>query len=1304
MAKVPNSSHSEAHSQNTTAPKGSHSATASTKPNTTPSGAIWGGQAARHEDAQAQTFRLQQVEQMRRELALRQQQLTSNDFPADFSASAVSSRAMTQSPQKTPIISNEEPESGIYAMFGIENELDTAVPPTFPTQPTSSTPSPLVDTTAQLNQILDDKPEELGLFELFFGAEETPSTQVQTTRNQAKSLELHQCEFATTIESVTQPTSPDSEPKSTSDTTVQVQDIASVQDSQEVHETALITEITENIPVTQLTDSEINATYAVDQGAVDTTKTLSVPTQVASTADLIKAATSRDSADYNADFAALLADNRFNHATIAAPTNVPAPVKSLLTNNTDKYEEEVKEINIEERIQELTKRKTVFAPPIPQDATHSELASTSAFAHINALTAHLSSAEIAQYQLNTDQEIEDTVAQLQAHQSLHDQLITTQESIVDPDFIYSQESIEAATPMMAQYLKIKSEHRDKIMFFRMGDFYEFFFDDAVLTARELSIAVSTRQSHMGKTVPMSGIPYHAYESYAAKLVSKGYSIAICEQISDPKAKGLTERGIVRIITPGTLSQENYLPARESRPLVAIYTNLVQYAVALLDVSSGYLEVSILDNFDAFANRVSQYNPAEILLCQAELQHNELVERFNFKPVSEELFSYRFAIEQIRAIFGREQANELSEQRHVVAVVGALLAYVQQTQMITPTHIQPLKFAHEENLVVMDTATINNLELFKSNTGNRHTSFVEVLDKCNTSMGARLFRRWVRHPTRDQQQLENRLDQVTILLEQEPARKQLQSYLKVIGDIERIVARISLDNCSPRDLGELRNYLLVIPHINRCIIERQLKLELLQTLEPIRNLLLAALEDKQPLFLRDGNVIRSSFNAQLAELRDIHTNIMDRLEELEMQEIEATGIETLTVKKTNMGEIYINIPTGNSANLARIPGYYQHRQTLKNATRYTTPAIRSLEQNYATAELQIASLERELFMQILQALRTELPYLQNLAMQIARLDVFCSFAQLAHEHNYVRPTYNRDHQLEIINGRHPVIELILDQPFIANSSHSNLERSLAIITGPNMGGKSTYMRQNALISLMALIGSYVPASSANIPLFDKVLTRIGASDDLASGKSTFMVEMTEMAHILESATPDSLLLIDEIGRGTSTYDGLSLAWATAQYLAQDIKALTFFSTHYFEMTELAEQLPNVYNLCATAIEHDNNISFLHEIIEGTANHSYGIAVAKLAGVPQQVLHIASTIMDKLHTSATAEYPSQGQTPSITPPSAALKVVDTTSLKTSPALAPEQETVLDTLRKVNPNELTPIRALELLDNLQRLLQGK
>lgn len=1293
MAKSPSFSDKQTTSSSSTSPRKRGSTSANSTNNAMTSGAILGSKAALQDDSQAQAFRQQQVEQMRREFALRQQQLTSNDFPSDFPVSAVSSPIMTQSPQTTaPLTKASEPESGIYAMFGIEDEPDTAVAATpTPVQTEPTTPTPLVSQPeTPVIATPSDEDEEPGLFDLFFGADEENDTPtVHTSHHQQEKLDLHKLGFVSsnTAEADTLSTN--------------IEALA-----QDVHAFAESVTTSQAATDTQATRAETAAESPNPTPEYTSEVIEDVPTTpTTSTYDLIRATTSPDSADYNADFAALLADDRFMDALLPPSKEQEQPQVELLEINDDDPEDE--EIDIEERLQELAEIK----PTLPQVTlpevtvtSNSDVAYTSGFAQINALTAHLSNEEIAQYQLNTDQEIEDTVAQLQAHQSLHDQLITTQESVEDPDFVYSQESIDAATPMMSQYLKIKAEHRDKILFFRMGDFYEFFFDDAVLTARELSIAVSTRQSHMGKTVPMSGIPYHAYESYAAKLVSKGYSIAICEQTSDPKAKGLTERGIVRIITPGTLSQESYLPARESRPLVAIYTNLVQYAVALLDVSSGYLEVSVLDNFDAFSSRVQQYNPAEILLCQPELQHSELVERFNFHQVSEDLFTYRLAMEQIRAIFGREQARELSEQRHVVAVVGALIAYVQQTQMITPTHIQPLKFAHEENLVVMDNATINNLELFKSNTGNRQTSFVEVLDKCNTSMGARLFRRWVRHPTRDQQQLENRLDQVTILLEQEQARKQLQNCLKVIGDIERIVARISLDNCSPRDLGELRNYLLVVPHINRCIVEKNLNLELLHTLEPIRNLLLAALEDKQPLFLRDGNVIRSSFNAQLAELRDIHNNIMDRLEEIEMQEINATGIETLTVKKTNMGEIYINIPTGNSANLARIPGHYQHRQTLKNATRYTTPAIRTLEQNYATAELQIASLEKELFLQILQALRTELPYLQNLAMQIARLDVFCSFAQLAHENNYVRPTYNREHQLEIIEGRHPVIELILDQPFIANSSTANLERSLAIITGPNMGGKSTYMRQNALISLMALIGSYVPASSANIPLFDKVLTRIGASDDLASGKSTFMVEMAEMAHILESATPDSLLLIDEIGRGTSTYDGLSLAWATAQYLAQEVKALTFFSTHYFEMTELAQQLPNVYNLCATAIEHDNNISFLHEIIEGTANRSYGIAVAKLAGVPGEVLHIASAIMDKLHASAAQATTADGGTPSIAPATPALGVVDTSEFKAAPALAPEEESVLETLRKVNPNELTPIRALELLDNLQRMLMHK
>lgn len=917
--------------------------------------------------------------------------------------------------------------------------------------------------------------------------------------------------------------------------------------------------------------------------------------------------------------------------------------------------------------------------------------SESSFTAIKELTAHVQASTLESLQQQFKEDFSNNQTKYTAQTSNQQQLLEGMANYESPDFIYSEESINAASPMMKQYLQLKSQHRDKILFFRMGDFYEFFFDDAALVAKELSLTVSSRQQHMGVTIPMAGMPYHAYEAYAAKLVNRGYSIAIAEQIGDPKAKGLTEREVVRIFTPGTLSEESYLPARDSKPLVAIDTDYQRYVVALLDVSSGFLEVSSLDNYQDFLNRIQQYNPAEIIYTNRSLIENPIFTKYHCSFVDSSYFTGRSPLDNIKAAYNKQEVQRFQEQRQLIPATGALIRYVVQTQMVTPKHLQSPHFAHENDLVLLDSATVNNLELFTTNSGSRATSFVEVLDACSSTMGARLFRRWVRQPIRNQVQLEKRLDYVQTFLEHATARSRIINYLKGLGDIERIVARISLNNVSPKDLGELRNNLMLIPYINAVFKENNLNVASLVELEPLRDLLLASLEDKQPLFLREGNVIRSTFNKQLADLRNIRDNVVQVLAQIEESEREATGIDSLKVQMSTLqSEMYINVPTGKAENLERIPDHYIHKQTLKNSIRFTTPELRKLQMQFQQADVQIVELEKSIFTSIIEALKIELPYIQNLANQLARLDVYVSLAQLAFENNYVRPTFNKEQVLTIKQGRHPVIEKLITTPFIANDTNANQAETLQLITGPNMGGKSTYMRQNALIVLMAMIGSYVPAQAANVHLFDKILTRIGASDDISTGKSTFMVEMSEMAYILDNATPDSLLLIDEIGRGTSTFDGLSLAWGCAQYIAQKINAITFFSTHYFELTALAEQLSNVINLYVSAIEYNEQISFLHEIKVGTASKSYGLAVAKLAGVPNQVLQIARSQLQHL----SQQKSHQGEQK--------LSVVEIQDLPVTAALSSQQQQALDLLQQANLNELTPIASLGLLERIQLLLK--
>lgn len=983
---------------------------------------------------------------------------------------------------------------------------------------------------------------------------------------------------------------------------------------------------------------------------------------------------------------------------------------------------------------------TTANKPLTED-TNTARDSALALESINKLLANLDQEQVKADLEAKTRDLKVGLAALQAEKTKSQTLLFNINNYQQPQVLFSDESFASATPMMKQWLEIKKDNPEYVLFFRMGDFYEFFFEDAVIASKTVDISITTRQEHMGYPIPMAGVPYHSYQGYAEKMVKAGIPIAIVEQVSDPKAKGLTERAVIRVCTPGTLSDSGFLPERESRPLVAICSNLAHYAIALCDVSTGYVEVSVVDNHNDLVSRLEQVNPAEILCSDERLLTNNLRKNTFCRTLEPEYFAEGRARAQVRSIYDKEELAKLERYAQATNAVGALLAYVVETQKVTPSHLQPIQFVQDGELCFIDAATVTNLEIYRSLGGQKATSLVNALDNCCTLMGGRLLRSWIRQPTRNLGVLQKRLDTVEELLNNNQARLAIRDLLSQVGDIERIIGRISLGNASPKDLGDLRNNLVIIPDLNNTIARYELtSISFLEPLEPLKVLLAGALQDQQPLTLNNGGVIRAGYNQLLDEYRSTKDNIEQLLRDIERRERANTGIDALSVKMMQTtSDIFIQIPPAAFEN-AVIPAHYIMRQSLKTAKRFTTAELQDLQHKFINSETAILDLERKLFDELVQTIRKVLPAVQSVAKAISQLDLLGNFAQLAYDYDYTRPEFNQEHVLKIDQGRHPVIEKLVS-PFISNDTDLYASQSLAIITGPNMGGKSTYMRQNAIIALMALMGAFVPAKYANIPLFDKILTRIGASDDISTGKSTFMVEMSEMAYILKNATADSLLLIDEVGRGTSTFDGMSLAWACAQWIAQQTNALTLFSTHYFELVELANQLDNVINLYVNAIDHDGEISFLHEIKSGYATSSYGLAVAKLAGVPAEVLAIAQSQLNALTTAANAQaeqaaltqkddadkqaaqtgqtlepvdQPAQARTsqqvaasvPASRPTSFTCghQLQVQTPVVVPASVSPQQEQVLELLETIDVEELTARRALDLMFELKDMLKKK
>ncbi|NHO87009.1 DNA mismatch repair protein MutS [Pseudoteredinibacter isoporae] len=882
--------------------------------------------------------------------------------------------------------------------------------------------------------------------------------------------------------------------------------------------------------------------------------------------------------------------------------------------------------------------------------------------------------------------------------------------------------------MMQQYLKIKAEHPNELVFYRMGDFYELFYDDAKKAARLLDVTLTARGKSGGDPIPMAGIPFHAADNYLAKIVRAGESVAICEQIGDPAtSKGPVERKVVRIVTPGTISDEALLDGSQDNLLVAIHAEPSEdrsefhYGIAALDIGAGRFWVLQVDGDDALQGEIQRLNPAELLVAE-ELADNPM---WSQRPGLRRRAPWEFELETAERLLNQQfETKDLSgfgcsHLPLAIAAAGCLFAYAQETQRTALPHIRSIRAEDRDQAVAMDASTRKNLELDCNLNGEQDNTLYEVFNQTGTAMGGRLLRRWLHRPLRDLETLQQRQEAIAQL--QDGYRYELlQQQLKNIGDLERILGRVALRSARPRDLSRLLSSLACYPQIQQQLSELNApRLKSLATqiseFPELLDLLNKAIVENPPVVIRDGGVIAEGYDAELDELRNISNNAGQFLIDLETQERERTGIATLKVGYNRVHGYFIEI---SKAQAESAPAEYIRRQTLKNAERFITPELKEFEDKALSAKSRALSREKALYEELVEIINQDLLTLQDSAAAVAELDVLNNLAERADQLSLVRPTLKEESGIEIEQGRHPVVEQVLDGPFVPNDVNFHNERRMLIVTGPNMGGKSTYMRQTALIVLLAQIGSFVPAQSANIGLVDKIFTRIGSSDDLAGGRSTFMVEMTETANILHNATEHSLVLMDEIGRGTSTFDGLSLAWACAQHLASMVRAFTLFATHYFEVTQLPETLNSVANVHLSATEHNDNIIFLHNIEEGPASQSYGIQVAKLAGIPAAVLNEAKAQLaaleadsnHQLQTAVADNAPTDVKVEENSGIDSVNLVTEAIPAETNNAVDPNplqsdmfasSHAAVDALSNLNPDDLSPRQALEALYRLKSMV---
>lgn len=879
--------------------------------------------------------------------------------------------------------------------------------------------------------------------------------------------------------------------------------------------------------------------------------------------------------------------------------------------------------------------------------------------------------------------------------------------------------LDQRTPMMQQYLRIKAQHPNELVFYRMGDFYELFFDDARTAARVLDVTLTARGKTAGEPIPMAGVPYHAAEAYLAKLVRQGISVAICEQIGDPAtSKGPVDRKVVRVVTPGTVSDEALLESGRDNLLVSLAIVAEAFGIATLDMGSGRFTVLEVHSEPALLAELERLRPAELLLPETfSLPGVASVRSVRKRPDWE--FDCDTGRRLLTSHFGTKDLVGFGcdDMEAGIAAAAALYNYAKETQRTSLTHLSAPIIEHLDETVAMDSATRKNLELDANLLGQEDNTLYAVLNTTTTAMGSRLLRRWLHRPLRNLEKLHARQNAIAALLENY-AFESCRKLLKQIGDMERILGRVALRSARPRDLSRLGASLAVLPQLQPLL--SQIDVPHIKSLAKavsdypeLVHLLQTALVENPPVVIREGGVIADGYDAELDELRNLSSNAGEFLLQLEARERERTGIHTLKVGYNRIHGYFIEISRGQADNA---PADYQRRQTLKNAERFITPELKVFEDKALSARSRALAREKGLYDELVERINEDLRALQDTADAVSELDVLTTLAERADQLNYCRPELAHEPGIHIQEGRHPVVERVLDAPFVPNNLELDASRRMLIITGPNMGGKSTYMRQTALIVLLAQIGSFVPASHCRIGLVDRIFTRIGSSDDLAGGRSTFMVEMTETANILNNATASSLVLMDEVGRGTSTYDGLSLAWACAEHLARQVAAFTLFATHYFEITALPEAIPEMANVHLDATEHHDNIVFLHNIRLGPASKSYGLQVAKLAGIPAVVLESAKQQLANLERSGSKltrhQADSDLRVGSVVSEPQKVGEIQTTLPKHNRSasgaqqadlFAPTRPSVVEEqLRNLSLDNLTPLSALQTLYDLKELLK--
>jgi DNA mismatch repair protein MutS len=861
------------------------------------------------------------------------------------------------------------------------------------------------------------------------------------------------------------------------------------------------------------------------------------------------------------------------------------------------------------------------------------------------------------------------------------------------------------TPMMEQYFSIKEKHPTEILFFRMGDFYEMFYEDAILASKELEIALTARASGNKEKAPMCGVPFHSAQGYIVRLIKKGYRVAICEQTELPqKGKTLVNREVVRIITPGTLNDEQLWVSESNQFLCALHIGLEGVGLSAVDITTGEwyaTRTSFIDDADhhALLAEIYKYRPVEILISNENKAAGPITEKLTQYMPTLRLTPWVELIEtEAMKIFEKKpelltRGEEEFQEPLAIKSSAMLLDYLFETQKMTLSHLKPISFYHLRQLLRLDATTRKNLELTETlRDGSTRGSLFWVLNRTKTAMGARLLKQWIEQPLLDLDQIKARQNMINGLISNYSRMLQLKDSLKDVYDYERLLGKLGYGNFSPKDFASLRRSFAPLPQIRALLLEHPeenllIMGETLDDLSDLWTLIQSAISDDPPFLIKDGGVIRQGYSPELDEIRSLVNNSQAWLIEFEAQERERTGIKSLKVKFNKVFGYYIEIT---KSNLANVPLDYHRKQTLVNAERFITPELNQMEDQILGAEERALRLEQSLIKTLQEELSKSIPRIQKTASQVARLDSVISLATVAREGQYVRPEIKKSGDLRIENGRHPVIEKIIGKSdFIANHTLLNQEdHRMLILTGPNMAGKSTYMRQVALITLMAQLGSYVPADSAEIPLVDQIFTRIGASDDLAQGQSTFMVEMNEVANILSHATASSLVILDEIGRGTSTYDGLSIAWAVVEYLSNKKRcgAKTLFATHYHELSELEEKVDGVKNYKISVKEDGEQIYFTRKISRGSADKSYGIEVAKLAGVPNPIIHRAKSILQALEESdLTRQDRAIQMEMKLTSPSAEAEVT------------PQHQEVIEALKNLDTNQIRPIEALVLLDEL-------